>query len=137
MLAAMAERSRAALAASRFVALAGLVFLMEFNPPYSSCSQAIASDGADKTKSRRKKKRHDDDEEETEEERRDRRVREAMRRQDEEDARIAAVMALDERARPYNALGTSSLAPTEEEMEAYRRRQINTDDPMRAFLGKP
>ena len=45
------------------------------------------------------------------------------------------LMGMDERKRPYNSM-YEAKAPTEEEMEAFRMKQIRDEDPMAAFLSK-
>lgn len=53
-----------------------------------------------------------------------------------EDARVREVnklLAMDERKRPYNSM-YDVTEPTEEEIEAFRRKQMRHDDPMAAFL---
>ncbi len=55
---------------------------------------------------------------------------------EKERARVREVdkmMTLDERKRPYNSMYTD-VEPTEEEMEAFRRKKVRSDDPMAAFL---
>lgn len=56
-----------------------------------------------------------------------------MRRQEAEEKRNAMLMSMDERKRPFNSMVQVS-EPTEEEMEAYRRRMKLTEDPMTKFL---
>ena len=48
---------------------------------------------------------------------------------------VQELMALDERKRPYNSM-YEARAPTEEELEAFRMKQIRHEDPMAAFLSK-
>jgi len=57
----------------------------------------------------------------------------AMKKQIAEEKRAKHLMSLDERKRPYNSMIDTS-EPTEEEMEAYKRRQKLSDDPMSNFL---
>ncbi len=55
---------------------------------------------------------------------------------EKERARVRQVdkmMAMDERKRPYNSMYTD-VEPTEEEMEAFRRKKLRSDDPMAQFL---
>lgn len=56
-----------------------------------------------------------------------------MRKQEAQEKRAAMFMSMDERKRPFNSMVDTS-EPTEEEMEAYRRRQKLTEDPMSKFL---
>ena len=56
-----------------------------------------------------------------------------MKKEDERIKEVDRLMALDERKRPYNSM-CDSKAPTEEELEAYRRRQKHFDDPMAQFM---
>ncbi len=58
----------------------------------------------------------------------------ALRRQEQEDREADALLEVDERARPYNSLKRSHQAPTEDEMEAYRMKRRNMDDPMKSFV---
>lgn len=56
-----------------------------------------------------------------------------MRKQEAEEKRNSLFMSVDERKRPFNSMvGVSE--PSEEEMEAYRRRMKLTEDPMSNFL---
>ena len=43
------------------------------------------------------------------------------------------LLSVDERKRPYNSLRGDYHEVTEEEMEAYRMKRRNVDDPMNAF----
>ena len=52
-----------------------------------------------------------------------------------EDARVKQVnklLSMDERKRPYNSM-YDVHEPTEEEIEAFRRKQYRYDDPMASF----
>lgn len=45
------------------------------------------------------------------------------------------MMNTDERKRKYNSM-TAVHEPTEAEIEAWKRKKVNTADPMAAFLSK-
>ena len=46
---------------------------------------------------------------------------------------VDRMMTLDERKRPYNCM-YNTKAPTDAEMEAFRRKRLREDDPMAKFL---
>ena len=48
-------------------------------------------------------------------------------------AQVDRLLAMDERKRPYNSM-MNVAEPTEEEMEAFSRKKVRSDDPMAAFL---
>lgn len=56
-----------------------------------------------------------------------------MRKQELEEKRNDMLMSIDERKRPFNSMVDTS-EPTEEEMEAYRRRMKLAEDPMSKFF---
>ena len=56
-----------------------------------------------------------------------------MKRQEEKDREMEKILAMDERKRPYN-ISYDFKEPTDEEMEAYRRKRLRTDDPMAQFI---
>ena len=58
-----------------------------------------------------------------------------MRKEDERRKEVDRIMKMDERKRPYN-ITYDFKAPTDEEMEAFRRRQVHPDDPMAQFMNK-
>lgn len=53
----------------------------------------------------------------------------AMQKEDERVREVDKILAMDERKRKYNSMYTDA-APTEEELEAYRRKQKRFEDPM-------
>ena len=57
----------------------------------------------------------------------------AIKAEEQRVKKINKLLEMDERKRPYNSMYTD-VAPTEEELEAYRRKQVNPDDPMAQFL---
>ena len=56
-----------------------------------------------------------------------------MKKETERQKEVDRLMKMDERNRPYNSM-SKTAEPTEEELEAYRRKQYHADDPMAAFL---
>ena len=56
-----------------------------------------------------------------------------MKKQEAEERRNDLLMSMDERKRPFNSM-VDTAEPTEEEMEAYRRRMKLSEDPMSKFL---
>ena len=56
----------------------------------------------------------------------------AMKRMDEKDKEVDRIMTMDERKRPYNVM-YDLKAPTEEELEAYKRKRLRDEDPMTQF----
>ncbi|XP_078741862.1 pre-mRNA-splicing factor SLU7 [Lampetra fluviatilis] len=77
---------------------------------------------------------------------REQKIQLAMDAEEERCRRVDALMRLDERKRPYNSAMTVTAGvvrpagrgddsvPTEEEMEAFRRKRPHPEDPMGAFL---
>ena len=55
-----------------------------------------------------------------------------MQKEEQRVREVDKMLALDERKRKYNSMYTD-VAPTEEEMEAYRRKQKRFEDPMANF----
>lgn len=56
-----------------------------------------------------------------------------MKKQEAEERRNATLLSMDERKRPFNSM-VDVNEPTEEEMEAYRRRMKLSEDPMSKFM---
>lgn len=56
-----------------------------------------------------------------------------MKKHEEEEKEAERLMQMDERHRPFNS-GGGDVEMTEEEMEAYRRKRVKTEDPMAKFL---
>lgn len=56
-----------------------------------------------------------------------------MKKEDARIKKVDKIMQMDERKRPYNSMATEA-EPTEEELEAYRRKQFHSEDPMAQFL---
>ena len=56
----------------------------------------------------------------------------AMKKQEAHEKKVEKFMAMDERKRPYNIM-YDFKEPTEEEMEAFRRKKLRSDDPMAQF----
>ncbi|XP_013420500.1 pre-mRNA-splicing factor SLU7 [Lingula anatina] len=92
-----------------------------------------------KKKKAHKKKRDsssssDSDESVDEEEEREKKIKEAIKKEEARQKEVERLMAIPERKRPYNSAFMNDTAePTEEEMEAYRRKRKNFEDPMSAF----
>ena len=55
-----------------------------------------------------------------------------MKKQEAHEKKVEKFMAMDERKRPYNIM-YDFKEPTEEEMEAFRRKKLRSDDPMAQF----
>ena len=62
-------------------------------------------------------------------------VLQALDAEDAHNEKVREMMKLDERKRPYNSM-FEAKAPTEEELEAFRMKQIRDDDPMAKFFSK-
>ncbi|KAJ8902496.1 hypothetical protein NDN08_006899 [Rhodosorus marinus] len=62
----------------------------------------------------------------------EKKVKQFMKQQDKKDREFQP----DERKRGYNSLSGGNVDVTEEEMEAYRRRRIRSDDPMAEFISE-
>lgn len=91
-----------------------------------------------KRKKKHKKKRDSSDSDSSEsdsEERKRKRLKKALDEEAAHQERMTELMAMDERKRPYNSM-YDVKAPTEEEIEAFRMKQIRDDDPMAAFFSK-
>ena len=58
-----------------------------------------------------------------------------MEREEKRVAEVERIMGLDERKRPFNSM-YNDAAPTEEEIEAWRRKQKHFEDPMAHMLSK-
>jgi pre-mRNA-processing factor SLU7 len=56
-----------------------------------------------------------------------------MKRLDEREKEVDRLMSMDERKRPYNVMFNTE-DPTEEELEAYRRKRQRENDPMFQFM---
>jgi len=92
-----------------------------------------------KNKKKKKSSKSDDDdgssseEEEDEEAAKKKKIEAAIKEQAKERRKAEELLAIDERKRPYNS-HYATKKPTEEEMEAFRLKNIHPDDPMAAFL---
>ena len=73
------------------------------------------------------------EESEDEDAEREKGIQEAMDREKLRVADVDRLLGMDERKRPYNSM-MNIAEPTEEEMEAFSRKRIRSDDPMAAFL---
>lgn len=109
--------------------------------------QAPKSKDKKKKKSKKRKKKHkkkrdssssdssNSDSDSNPEERMKKKLKKALEAEDRHQKRVAELMAIDERKRPYNSM-FEVRAPTEEEMEAFRMKRAREEDPMAAFLSK-
>jgi len=92
-----------------------------------------------KKKNKKKKKSSDSsdasssEEDEDEETATKKKVEAAIKKQAKERREAEELLAIDERKRPYNS-HYAYAKPTEEEMEAFRLKDIRSDDPMAQFL---
>lgn len=89
-----------------------------------------------KKKNKKKKSSSDSDsssEEEDEEAARKKKIEAAIKAQAKDRRKAEELLAIDERKRPYNS-HYAYKKPTEEEMEAFRLKDIRSDDPMAQFL---
>lgn len=59
----------------------------------------------------------------------------ALEAEDKHNKKVAHLLSIDERKRPYNSMYTAK-EPTEEEMEAFMIKRPREEDPMLQFLGK-
>merc|ERR1711892_637380 len=62
-------------------------------------------------------------------------INEAMRKEEQRIKEVDAMMATDERKRKYNSMAAVT-EPTEAELEAWKRKRVNTADPMAFMLNK-
>ena len=62
-------------------------------------------------------------------------VLQALEAEDAHNQKMKELMEMDERKRPYNSM-YEAKAPTEEELEAFRMKQIRDEDPMAAYFSK-
>lgn len=79
------------------------------------------------------KKREKSVDEDDEEVKRDK-LKKALRKEERNQQEADKLLAMDERRRPYNSLKGDYHEVTEEEMEAYRLKRRQEDDPMKDFL---
>lgn len=96
-----------------------------------------------KKKSKKKKKKKADtssssssdssDNDEADPKDREAKLKQAMKRLNDEERRTESLLSLDERKRPYNSM-TNTKPPTEEDLEAYYLKRQRPDDPMAKFL---
>lgn len=81
-------------------------------------------------KGKKREKSVDEDDEETKREK----LNKALRKEEHNQQEADRLLAMDERKRPYNSLKGDYRDVTEEEMEAYRLKRRQQDDPMKDFL---
>jgi len=110
-------------------------------PKFSKTEKIKKKKKKQKKKKKKSKKKKDsssssssESEAEDEETKRQKKVKEALKKLEEEEKRTSKLMQMDERKRPYNSLQSSNKAPTEEDMEAYYLKRQRTEDPMAKFL---
>nr|XP_058958334.1 pre-mRNA-splicing factor SLU7-like [Pocillopora verrucosa] len=111
------------------------------NPPITSAARMIqeAEENGktllelhqeNRKRGKKREKSVDEDDEEVKKEKLNKALRKEERNQKEADR----LLAMDERKRPYNSLKGDYHEVTEEEMEAYRMKRRQEDDPMKDFL---
>ncbi|XP_066024637.1 pre-mRNA-splicing factor SLU7-like [Pocillopora verrucosa] len=111
------------------------------NPPITSAARMIqeAEENGktllelhqeNRKRGKKSEKSVDEDDEEVKKEKLNKALRKEERNQKEADR----LLAMDERKRPYNSLKGDYHEVTEEEMEAYRMKRRQEDDPMKDFL---
>jgi pre-mRNA-processing factor SLU7 len=95
-------------------------------------------------KQKRKKRKHSQSSSESEsnsesddsdDDDKEKKLKKALANEDKRLKEVEALMAIDERNRPYN-VKYDDKALTEEEIEAFQRRRMRDDDPMAPFLNK-
>lgn len=69
-----------------------------------------------------------------EEAKKEKKVKEALKKLEEEEKNAERLLKMDERKRPYNSINITNQEPTEEEMEAYYIKRKREEDPMAKFL---
>ncbi|XP_076103199.1 pre-mRNA-splicing factor SLU7-like [Mytilus galloprovincialis] len=87
-----------------------------------------------KHKKHKKKSSSESSSEESEEEGKinQKKLKKALSKEDEHRKKAEELLKLDERKRPYNSM-YEAIVPTEEEMEAWRMKNLRSDDPMAHF----
>ncbi|CAH1257821.1 SLU7 [Branchiostoma lanceolatum] len=87
-------------------------------------------------KNKKKKKKERQEAEEKEQKDKEKKLKKALKAEEERNQTYQEIMKLDERKRPYNSLAADNQEVTEEELEAFRIKRANYDDPMKNMLGK-
>jgi len=91
-----------------------------------------------KSKKKQKKKESSssssDSDSDDEEAKKQKKVKEALKKLEEEERSVEKIMKMDEKKRPYNSMSISNKEPTEEDMEAYYLKKRREEDPMAKFL---
>ncbi|KAJ7385584.1 mRNA splicing protein [Desmophyllum pertusum] len=85
-------------------------------------------------KNRKKGKKREKSVDEEDEDVKKEKLNKALRKEERDQQEADKLLAMDERKRPYNSLKGNYHEVTEEEMEAYRMKRRQEDDPMKAFL---
>ncbi|XP_076468426.1 pre-mRNA-splicing factor SLU7-like isoform X2 [Babylonia areolata] len=139
------EESGVVLAAQDAAGTAAASSALRQTAPPDQEEQHKSKEKKKKKKSKKRKKKHkkkkdssDSDSEESDsesEERKRKKLKKALDAETAHQQKMSELMAMDERKRPYNSM-YDVKAPTEEELEAFRMKQIRDDDPMAAFLSK-
>ncbi|KAK3704840.1 hypothetical protein QZH41_016149 [Actinostola sp. cb2023] len=84
-------------------------------------------------KKEKKKRRSEDDEDD--EESKKKKLKKALVEEEKQQREAERLLKMDERKRPYNSMKATDVKEvTEEELEAYRIRRRQEDDPMKDFL---
>nr|XP_034375562.1 pre-mRNA-splicing factor SLU7-like [Arvicanthis niloticus] len=89
----------------------------------------------EKKKKRKKKEQGKSRSDSNDEERKQEKLQKALNAEEARLLQVKEVMQTEESKRPYNSI-YETQEPTEEEMEAYRRKRQRPDDPMASFLGQ-
>ncbi|XP_022800095.1 pre-mRNA-splicing factor SLU7-like [Stylophora pistillata] len=111
------------------------------NPPLTSAARMIQeAEENGKTllelhqENRKKGKKREKSVDEEDEEDKKEKLNKALRKEERSQKEADRLLAMDERKRPYNSLKGDYHEVTEEEMEAYRMKRRQEDDPMKDFL---
>lgn len=102
--------------------------------------EKMLSEKKKKKKKKKNKRKHkkksksssSESESEDEEKVREKKLKEALKKEEEHQKKADHLLSLDERKRPYNSM-YDNVAPTDEEMEAWRMKHRRTEDPMSHF----
>ncbi|ELU05469.1 hypothetical protein CAPTEDRAFT_33844, partial [Capitella teleta] len=110
-------------------------FLQQYEERLSQARKQKKREKKKKKKEKKRKRKNnesDTSESEDEETAKERRIQEAIKKLDEKEKEIESIMSMDERKRPYNVMYKTE-DPTEEELEAYKRKRLRDNDPMMQF----
>ncbi|XP_045483843.1 pre-mRNA-splicing factor Slu7-like [Harmonia axyridis] len=99
----------------------------------SSSSESSSEDKSKKKEKKKKKMRKELKKNKNQEMTKEDKLKNALKAEEEHQAKMAKLLSMNERKRPYNSM-FEAKEPTEEEMEAYHIKRRREDDPMNAFL---